>query len=184
MNIITLINDCIIRSKYKDKHTKIILIFTRQPFLVLCTLTHKHRKKCHNYGPFQFYGTVRYYWARSIDNMPPLGLYMKPILNKNKHKLLHMIKAYTSHIHYLHITDSVLPWMNTRWTCCFFITRILYFILVTRNKKMLLYDYFFDSLFAPHTCFSQIYSHDTSLTFVYTSKLFVSIITLTKMRDC
>ena len=38
------------------KNKEIILKFIRQEFPFLCTLVNKHRKPCHNYGPFQFYG--------------------------------------------------------------------------------------------------------------------------------
>ena len=86
MNIIIVVDYLIIRSKYKDKHTQIISQFTRQPFPVICTLAHKHRKPHHNYGPLQLYGTIIYKWDRSIDNMCPLGIYMKHVLTKNEHE--------------------------------------------------------------------------------------------------
>ena len=93
MNIIILIKNWIVSSEYKDKHIKIITRFTRQPFLVICKFAHKHQKPCHNYGTLQVYRTVRYEWARRIDNTHPLRLYMKPVLKKLK--LLNMLISYT-----------------------------------------------------------------------------------------
>ena len=85
MDIITIINDWIIRSEYKYKHKKIVSQFTRQKILVLHTLAHKQRKPHHNYGTLQFYITTIYKWACILEKTPPIGIYMRPQLTKNKH---------------------------------------------------------------------------------------------------
>ena len=43
---------------------------------------------------------------------------------------------------------------------------------------------FSDSQISPHTRLSQIHSHDTSQKFIYTSKFYIFIVTLTKMGEC
>ena len=183
MDILVVINALIISSENKDKHTKTISRFTLHPFPVLRTLVHKHRKPRHNYGTLQPYDTIRYKWACTIYNTFPLVLYMKPVLNKNKHELLHMLKSSTYHIPYLPIIYSVFPCPHTRWTFYPDI-RGFFLILVTLNHKMLLYAYLSYSQFSPRTRSSQNYSHDTSRTFIYTSTFFVSIVTLTKTGEC
>ena len=115
------------------KNKEIILKFIRQEFPFLCTLVNKHRKPCHNYGPFQFYGKTRYGWYHIIYKTLPLGIYKKQVLTKNKHKLLHMLKAYTSHITYLQIINSVFPWLHISWTWFPVITVILYYY--THNAR-------------------------------------------------
>ena len=75
INILTLIDDWIIRSEYKDEHNTIVLCFTCQKFSALCIFLHKQQKPHHNYGILQFYGTSRYKWSHSIDKTFPLGLY-------------------------------------------------------------------------------------------------------------
>ena len=60
----------------------------------------------------------------------------------------------------------------------------LYFILIMRYNNMLLFAYFSDTQIAPQTRLSHIHSHNTSCMFMSTSKLFLTIVTLTKKGGC
>ena len=99
MNILTIINYCIISSSYKDKHKKIDSWFTFMKSPVFHTIVHNHQKPHHNYGLLQFYGMTRYEWSHRLDNTWTLGLYMKQLLIKNKHDWIHLY----SHIMFTNI---------------------------------------------------------------------------------
>ena len=83
-------------------------------------------------------------------------------------------------IHTLYIPDY-----QKRWTCCSIVTGIpLYFILFMRVHKMSLNSDFSESRITSHMRSSQIYLNDTYHKFISTYAFFVSIVTITKKRDC
>ena len=60
----------------------------------------------------------------------------------------------------------------------------LYFIILPRVHKMLLFAYVSYSLIAPHTCSSHIHFNNTLRTFIYTYAFIVIIFTITKIEEC